>query len=59
MWGLYLLGAILPVTTFLAFWLVWRGTIRRLGWVEDGQSLAPRALPPGVLLPRLFCKAEH
>ena len=50
MWGLYLLGAILPVTTFLAFWLVWRGTIRRLGWVEDGQSLAPRALPPGVLI---------
>lgn len=49
-WGLYLAGALLPVSTALAVWLVWRGTIRRASRIDDGQSLPVRPIPPGILV---------
>lgn len=48
-WGLYLAGALLPVSTFLAFWLVWRGIVRRAGLVDDGETLPARPLPLSVI----------
>jgi len=48
-WGLYLAGALLPVSTSLAFWLVWRGVVRRAGLADDGESLPVRPLPLSVI----------
>lgn len=49
-WGLYLVGALLPVSAGLAVWLVWRGVGRRFGVIADGQSIAPSRIPFGIVV---------